>query len=177
MADAQVLATPDAPAGLLRRIRALLDQAFDGEFSDDDWDHALGGWHVVVTEDGDLVSHAAVVPRIIEFGARPLRSGYVEAVATMLGRQRSGYGSLATAEATKLVRREFDVGVLSTSRHGFYERMGWERWQGPTFVRRGDQRVRTEGEDDGIMVLRFGLSLNLRLTDQIVCESRSGDDW
>ena len=26
-------------------IRALLDAAFDGDFTDDDWAHALGGTH------------------------------------------------------------------------------------------------------------------------------------
>ena len=32
----------DANRGAIRR---LLDQAFEGGFSDDDWLHALGGWH------------------------------------------------------------------------------------------------------------------------------------
>lgn len=177
MPNVNVFTTSAAPGDVLDRIRRLLDETFEGDFSEDDWDHALGGWHVVITEDEDAVSHAAVVPRKMEFGDRAFRSGYVEAVATTPMRRRSGLGSLVMTEATKVVRREFDVGVLSTGRHSFYERLGWERWRGPTFVRRDGQHLRTEDDDDGIMVLRFGLSLDLDLTDPIGCESRSGDDW
>ncbi|HEX2029373.1 MAG TPA: GNAT family N-acetyltransferase [Nitriliruptorales bacterium] len=176
MADVRVLTTAAAAPPVLQRIRRLLVEAFDGDFSEDDWKHALGGWHVLVTDEG-AVAHAAVVPRTIEFGERPWRSGYVEAVATAPSRRGEGLGSLAMTEAGEVVRRRFEVGVLSTGRHGFYERLGWERWRGPSFVRHGDQRIRTPDEDDGIMVLRFGPGLELRLTDPIVCQARSGDDW
>jgi len=67
--------------------------------------------------------------------------------------------------------------VLSTGRHEFYQRLGWERWLGPTFVRRGEALVRTPDEDDGIMVLRFGRSRDTDLTAPIACEAREGDDW
>jgi hypothetical protein len=59
----------------------------------------------------------------------------------------------------------------------FYERLGWERWQGPTFVRRGEALVRTEEEDDGIMVLRPGPGVRIDLRASISCEARAGDDW
>jgi aminoglycoside 2'-N-acetyltransferase I len=75
-----------------------------------------------------------------------------------------------------VVRREFDIGVLSTSRHRFYERLGWERWTGPSFVLRGGERIRTADEDDGIVVLRFGVSLDIPLSAAIACHARSGDD-
>ena len=42
----------------LAAIRALLDEAFDGDFGDDDWEHALGGIHVLVHE-GDAWSRTA----------------------------------------------------------------------------------------------------------------------
>lgn len=172
-----VFSTSSASEDVLERIRGLLEESFEGDFSEDDWDHALGGWHVVITEGDEAVSHAAVVPRRMQFGDRVLRSGYLEAVATAPSRRRSGLGSLVMTEAAKVVRREFDVGVLSTGRHRFYERLGWERWRGPTFVRREGQPVRTPDEDDGIMVLRFGLSVDLEPAAPIVCESRRGDDW
>ena len=58
-------------------IRSLLDRAFaedeDGAFEDADWDHALGGLHVVAEADGRIVAHASVVPRILVAGDR--RSG------------------------------------------------------------------------------------------------------
>jgi aminoglycoside 2'-N-acetyltransferase I len=167
----------EASSDLLAEIRRLLDEAFNGDFSNDDWQHALGGWHAVV-EDGDaIVSHAAVVPRILEVAARPYRTGYVEAVATAAERQREGLGSLVMAEISEVVRREFELGALSTSAHHFYERLGWERWRGPTFVRRGSAVVRTEDEDDRVMVLRFGPSEDVELTAALSFESRPGDDW
>jgi len=98
--------TAEAPENLLVEIRGLLVQAFDGDFSDDDWEQTLGGWHVVVIGGGAVLSHA-----------------------------------------------------------------------GPTFVRSGSEVIRTEDEDDGVMVLRFGPSEVVDLTAPLSCQSRRGDDW
>ena len=70
-----------------------------------------------------------------------------------------------------------DLGALSTGSPGFYGRLGWERWRGPTYVRRGDDLVRTPDEDAGIMVLRFGPSAGVDLAAPISSEARAGDDW
>ena len=43
---------------------------------------ALGGTHVLLEVGGAIVSHASVVERILESGEHPMRTGYVEAVAT-----------------------------------------------------------------------------------------------
>lgn len=86
-------------------------------------------------------------------------------------------GSRVMAAATEVVRREFELGALATGRHSFYERLGWERWGGQSFVRDGDSLVRTEEEDDGIMVLSFGPSADVRLSEPISCDPRPGDDW
>lgn len=177
MPSIHVVTTAEASRDLLAEIRALLVDAFEGEFSAEDWGHALGGWHVVATDLGVAVSHAAVVPRVLEVGDRPLRTGYVEAVATAPARQRAGLGSLVMTQASALVRRHFEMGALSTGHHRFYERLGWQRWQGPTFVRHGSSMVRTAEEDDGVMVLRFGPSEDVDLTAPLSCERRRGDDW
>jgi hypothetical protein len=73
------------------------------------------------------------------------------------------------------LRERFDLGVLSTGRHSSYERLGWERWQGPSYVRQAYRIFRTADEDAGIMVLRYGPTAGLDLTQTITCESRSGD--
>jgi aminoglycoside 2'-N-acetyltransferase I len=173
----RLLTTAEASDDLLTEIRGLLAAAFDGGFSDEDWEHTLGGWHVVVDNDGVTVSHAAVVSRSLDVADRSLRVGYVEGVATAPSRQREGFGTLALTELSKVVRRDFEMGALSSDRHGFYERLGWERWRGPTFVRRGSRSIRTEDEDDGIMVLRFGPSADVDLSARLTCEGRDGDDW
>ncbi len=166
---------PVAP--LVSELRQVLRDAFEGDFSDDDWAHTLGGCRVVALDGEALVSHAAVVPRTIRAGDRAFRAGYVEGVATRPDRQREGLGAAVMAEVATVLRTQFELGVLSTSSHAFYQRHGWERWEGPTFVRTGGQLVRTEDEDDGIMVLRFGPSENTDLTAAISCDSRTGDDW
>jgi aminoglycoside 2'-N-acetyltransferase I len=176
MADVRVLDTATATP-LLTDVRQLVTEAFEGDFSDDDWKHTLGGLHVIASEGSALVAHAAVVPRTIWFGDDPFWAGYVEGVATRRDRQREGLGSRVMTEIGRVVRSTFDAGVLSTGLWGFYERCGWERWRGPSFVRHNDELVRTEDDDDAIMVLRFGRSRSVDLTAPIACERRAGDDW
>jgi aminoglycoside 2'-N-acetyltransferase I len=161
----------------LREIRRLLSGAFEGDFSQEDWEHTCGGWRVIALDDETVVSHAAVVPRTILVGTQPLRAGYVEGVATRTDRQREGLGSRVMYAVSRLLHSDFEIGVLSTGRHGFYESVGWERWLGPSFVRDGDRTVRTADEDDGIMVLRAAAGPELDLTAAITCDRRPGDDW
>jgi aminoglycoside 2'-N-acetyltransferase I len=167
----------DVPPALLAEVRQLLTDAFDGDFSAEDWEHTIGGWHVVALDGETIVSHAAVVPRTIGVGGSSFAAGYVEGVATRSDRQRQGLGALVMTEAAGVIRREFALGVLSTSSQEFYESLGWERWQGPTFVRADGVLARSEEEDDGVMVLRFGPSEAVDLKAAISCDSRSGDDW
>ena len=168
--------TDDLSPHELVALEAFLVVAFDGDFSADDWDHTRGGWHVLAV-DGDLVGHAAVVPRAIEVGGRGWMAGYVESVGTLAARRHEGIGARVMGRVDELLRREFAVGFLSTGVHRFYERLGWERWAGPSFVREGGRLVRSEHDDDGIMVLRFGPSAGLDVALPISCPGRSGDDW
>ena len=173
----QVFPTEDAPAGMLQDARAVVFGAFDGGFTEDDWDHALGGWHAVVTDGQRVVSHAAVVLRELEVGDRTFAAGYVEGIETRADARGEGHGTHAMIEIAKIIRRSFELGTLSTEAHLFYESLGWERWRGPTLVRSATGLTRTEGEDDGIMVLRFGPSASIDLTASMSCDERSGDDW
>ena len=161
----------------LSQIRRLFFTAFDETFTEQDWEHALGGWHVVVKDGGVVIAHAAVVARTLEVADRPFRAGYVEGVATHPGRQREGLGSQTMSEVARLLRSEFEMGALSTRVHDFYELLGWKRWQGPTYVRHDSELVRTEEEDGGVMALPFGPSRDIDLTSSLSCLSRPGDDW
>lgn len=169
--------TADLTAELEAALWQLLRDAFVHDFGDDDWEHALGGEHVIVDVDGRPVAHAAVVPRLLELGERGVRTGYVEAVGTATAVQGRGFGRLIMREIDAIVRRDFEMGALATGEHEFYARLGWERWRGPTSVRRGDRLVRSPEEDDAIMVLRFGPSAEVDLDGPIACAERSGDDW
>lgn len=169
--------TEDAPEGLLEDARAVVFAAFNGGFTEDDWDHSLGGWHAVVTDRQRVVSHAAVILRELEVGGRIFAAGYVEGVGTDSAARSEGHATRAMTEITTIIRRNFELGALSTEAAAFYERLGWERWRGPTFVRTATGLTRTEEEDGGIMVYRVGASADIDLTASISCEGRSGDDW
>jgi aminoglycoside 2'-N-acetyltransferase I len=158
----------------LRELRALLDEAFDGDFSDDDLDHCRGGTHLRVRHDGVLAAHAAVVPRRLRVGEEVLRCGYVEAVAVRPSYQGLGLGRAVMQAAGEVLHRGFEVGALSTGSPGFYERLGWRRWHGPTYVV-DTAWHRTPDEDEGVMVLEVATVLDL--TAPIAVEWRPGDSW
>lgn len=164
-----------------REIRALLDAAFgadeDERFTDDDWAHALGGVHFVLDVGGEIVAHASVVEREIHVGDRPLRAGYVEAVATVPDRQGRGYGSRVIEAVGAHLRERYELGVLGTGRHRFYERLGWSTWRGHSFVRTPAGPEPTPEEDGFILVLPTPATPPLDPTAPISCDSRPGDAW
>ena len=157
-----------------------MDVAFgtgDEAFQDDDWAHALGGLHFVLDLDGEVVSHASVVERTIEIGVRPLRTAYVEAVATAPNLQGHGHGSIVMEAASAHIRESFELGALGTGRHAFYERLGWQTWVGPAFVRAPEGLQRTPDDEGYILVLRTPTSPPFELTEPISCDWRPGDVW
>jgi aminoglycoside 2'-N-acetyltransferase I len=185
-------------AAELRAVRELLWAAFasddaDERFTEDDWRHALGGQHFLlepggraVREPGDgggpepagrILAHAAVVERELHVGGRPLRTGYVEAVATDPGRQGTGLGTRVMLAVNAYIRERFELGALGTGSHRFYERLGWLRWRGPSSVRT-DQGARPTPDEDGyLMVLATPASPPLDPRAAISCEWRPGDVW
>jgi len=160
-------------------LRELLWAAFaddDDGFTETDWEHALGGAHVVLEQAGEIVAHSSVVERLLETDGRPMRTGYVEAVATRPGHERRGHGSAVMREANGIIRAEYELGALGTGAFPFYEGLGWERWRGPSFVRTPEGPVRTEEDDGFLMVLRT-TEVPLDLEAPISCDWRSGDLW
>jgi aminoglycoside 2'-N-acetyltransferase I len=158
-------------------LRAMLDVAYDGDFSDDDWQHALGGTHVWLENADGIVSHGAVVPRRFTCDGHPLRVGYVEAVATVAALRRRGHGTAVMRAIGGLVLAGYELGALSTGSHAFYAALGWERWSGQSWVSAPDGRVRTPDDDDGLMVLRTPHSPPLDFAGPIVADWRAGDVW
>ncbi len=175
----RVVATGQLGEERLREIRALMAAAFGERFDAEDWDHALGGVHVMATDgpDGALVGHAAVVERTLQAGMRQLRTGYVEAVATAPARQRQGIGRLVMTGVRRILEERYEMGALATGVHAFYRRLGWEDWLGPTAVREGAGLRYTPEEDGFVMVMRFGRSEGLALDMTLSVTPRSGDDW
>jgi aminoglycoside 2'-N-acetyltransferase I len=175
------LPTDELTSSEMAAIRTLMEVAFgsdeDDRFTDDDWRHAIGGIHVVLELDGEIVAHASVVERDIHVGGRPLRTGYVEAVATAPDRQGSGLGSIVMTHVSDDIRERFELGALGTGRQSFYGRLGWRVWEGPSWVRAPDGDQRTPEDDGFIMVLATRTSPPLDLSAPISCDWRPGDAW
>jgi aminoglycoside 2'-N-acetyltransferase I len=174
-----------ATAGLARdeitAIRAILAAAFGEDpeeaFDEDDWQHALGGTHVVASRDGRIVGHGAVVGRELLIAGRPVATGYVEAVAVVPDAQGTGVGTALMREIDAVIDEAFELGALGTGSHHFYERLGWRTWRGPSSVRTPTGERRSPDEDGFIMVLETSRTPALDLDAPISCEDRPGDAW
>lgn len=176
MTELRVAHTADLSPADLTAVRDLLDAAFDGDFSDEDWDHTLGGVHALAWSGDVLVGHAAVVQRRFLYQGRALRTGYVEGVAVHTGHRRLGIGALVMAPVERVIRAAYDLGALSSSEIGvpFYEARGWQQWRGPTHALTPEGLERTEDDDEGVYVLPVvSIDLSLPLT----CDWRDGDVW
>jgi aminoglycoside 2'-N-acetyltransferase I len=175
------VSTHDLTAPEIAAVRAILLAAFgpddEERFTDDDWDHAIGGVHFVLDLAGEIIAHASVVERELHVDGRPLRTGYVEAVATAPDRQGAGFGSLVMADVTSYIRDRFELGALGTGRHRFYERLGWLTWTGPSSVRTAKGANQTPDDDGYILVLPTPSSPPLDVTAPISCDWRPGDVW
>ena len=174
------IATSDLTATEIEAIRTILWAAFaddsDGAFTEHDWQHALGGTHVIAEADGRIVAHASVVPRELYIASRPLRTGYVEAVAVEPGRQGTGIGTAVMGEIAALVA-PYELGALGTGEQRFYERLGWRTWRGPSSVRTASGDRPTPDEDGYLMVFLTESSPALDFEAPISCEWRPGDVW
>ncbi len=175
------MSSPELAPGQVHELRDLLEAAFaadeHGGFEEHDWQHALGGTHFLVQVDGHIVSHAAVVERQLHVANQPLRTGYVEAVATLPDRQRQGFGSQVVAAVNEHIRSAYELGALGTGSQPFYERLGWQIWRGPSHVLTSSAKQATPNEDGYIMVLLTPTSPAIELTEPISCEWRPGDVW
>lgn len=158
-------------------LTALCQAAFN-ETWDGVWASIGPGIHVIAAEADQVIAHAAIVDRALYVGDATLRTGYVEAVAVLPERQGTGLGTLVMTEVNRLLDA-YQLGALSTGRHGFYERLGWVCWRGPSWIQHPDgRRERSADEDEGIMVRPTpSTPIPLDLERPIAVDWRPGDVW
>jgi aminoglycoside 2'-N-acetyltransferase I len=176
MAEVRTAHTADLDASTLEAAHGLLDLAFAGKFGDHDWEHALGGVHALVYDEGELVGHGSVVQRRLVHRGRALRTGYVEGVAVHPEHQRRGHGSALMEPLERVIRAAYELGALGASDDGvaLYDARGWHPWRGPTSALTPTGVVRTPDEDS-IYVLPVEAELDL--DGELTCDWRDGDVW
>ncbi|MDI1463574.1 GNAT family N-acetyltransferase [Catellatospora sp. KI3] len=171
-------ATADLSPGELAELRHLLDHAYPDGFDDHDWQHALGGTHVLGRLGGDLVAHAAVRPRTLWLDGTPRHTGYVEAVAVVAPLRGQGLGTALMAEVADVIAADYELGGLCASAKAIplYRRLGWREWPGPSHVRTDHGPVPTPEEDGAVFVL-LPTGLDAVPGTGLGCDWRTGDVW
>jgi aminoglycoside 2'-N-acetyltransferase I len=131
-------------------------------------------FHVLAYANGDLVSHALWFTRILNYNGIPLRSAYIEAVATQPAYQGRGYASMLLRSLASAIA-SYDIGALSPSDPAFYSRLGWELWRGDLFAVTDVDTVATP--EYRVMILRLPRTPALDLTGNLAAPWREGDIW
>jgi aminoglycoside 2'-N-acetyltransferase I len=177
MAEVRTVHTSWLSPQELHAIRVLLYEAFDGDVTDDDYEHALGGMHALVWEGPELIGHGSVVMRRLLHCGRALRTGYVEGVAVRSDRRRRGHGAAVMAALEPVIRGAYEIGALGAADEAadFYAVRGWQLWTGTASVLAPGGVERTEEEEGCIHVLP--VSTELVPDGDLACDWRGGDVW
>jgi aminoglycoside 2'-N-acetyltransferase I len=171
----EIVASQSIPQSTLLEICELCSEAYDEDFTGAF--KALGpGVHVVGRCEGRIVSHAMWVTRALQPSSRaPLRTAYVEAVATRPPFQRRGFASQILLHLARMIR-SYELGALSPADDVFYARLGWELWRGPLFIRTDAGLDPTPR--DSVMILRLeSTPADLDVSEPLSAEWRPGELW
>ena len=171
----EVIRKDDLRAGTLDRITAMCTCAYEEDFAA--FMKAFSrSVHVLAWLGSDPVSHALWVTRWLQPGdSRPLRTAYVEAVATEPTFQGRGFATAVMRQLADSII-DYQLGGLSPCNPSFYRRFGWELWQGALFIRKDDGLLPTP-EDEQIVILRLPATPELDMTACLSAEWREGELW
>ncbi|MET7477439.1 GNAT family N-acetyltransferase [Streptomyces sp. NPDC005648] len=172
----QVRHTEELSEKELHELRKMLVEVFGARYDDNAWDHCLGGIHYLLRYGDKLVAHGALVPRYMRQGDRVLRGMYGESMATLDDWCHRGFGSTIVAMATAEIRLNYDIGVFAASKYSFYERLGWDKWRGQTFVET-EHGIEARGPDRGAVMFRLPRHSTVDPDGDLITNLRSGDPW
>jgi aminoglycoside 2'-N-acetyltransferase I len=176
---ARLVHTSDLDTETLRNAHRMVTDAFAEwtEFTDDDWEHAIGGMHALIVHRGALLAHGSVVQRRMLYRNTALRCGYVEGVAVRADARGEGLGQAVMDALEQVIRGAYQLGALSASPAGerLYRPRGWLPWRGPTSAIGPEGPVRTASDGGGVFVLPVEVEMNP--DDGLACDWRNGDLW
>lgn len=175
--SARLIHTSDLDPETREDAKRMVIDAFEGEFTEADWEHSLGGMHAMIFDHGALIAHAAVVQRRLLYRNTALRCGYVEAVAVREDWRGQGLARAVMDAAEQVIRGAYQLGALSATEAGrpIYIARGWLPWRGPTSVLAPAGLTRTPDDDNALFVLPVGVDLDT--ASEITCDWREGDVW
>ena len=174
---ARLVHTADLDSTTLQRVHEMVSGAFAGAFTEQDWEHALGGMHALVWRHGAIIAHASVVQRRLFYRDIALRCGYVEGVAVREDCRGQGLVHALLDGVEQVMRGAYQLGALSSSARarGLYAKRGWMPWCGPTSVLAPTGPARTPDDDGTIFVLPVMGGLDT--SAELMCDWRAGDVW
>ncbi len=163
--------TPEEREGVI----ALCNLAYDEDMGSI-IDQFVDPVHVLGFYQGILVCHALWITRYLQQeGSRPLRTAYVEAVATHPKYRCRGFASAIMKRVIEEIQG-FDIAGLAPFSVGYYARLGWELWRG-TMYERKDTGLVASPPDEHVMVYRLSKTPDLDLDAPISVEWREGEVW
>ncbi len=174
---ARLVHTADLDSDTRHSACRMVNEAFAGDFTDSDWDHALGGMHALIWRHGAIIAHGAVVQRRLVYRGTALRCGYVEAVAVREDMRGQGLAVAILDACEQVIRGGYPLGALSSSDRGrrLYTSRGWLPWRGPTSVLAPTGPIRTPEDDGSVFV--FPVAVTLDASADLMCDWRDGDVW
>jgi aminoglycoside 2'-N-acetyltransferase I len=174
---ARLVHTADLDGEARQGVYQMFTEAFAGDFTENDWEHALGGMHALICRHGAIIAHAAVVQRRMFYRGSALRCGYVEGVAVREDCRGQGLAHALLDGVEQVMRGAYQLGALSSSARArtLYAARGWLPWHGPTSVLAPTGPTRTPDDDGTIFVLPVGISLDT--SADLMCDWRAGDVW
>jgi aminoglycoside 2'-N-acetyltransferase I len=174
---ARLVHTADLDSETRQSIHQMVTDAFVDNFTETDWEHALGGMHALIWRHGAIIAHAAVVQRRLIYRDNALRCGYVEGVAVREDWRGQGLAIALLDAVEQVMRGAYQLGALSSSPRArrLYMSRGWLPWRGPTSVLAPTGPTRTPDDDGTVFVLPVGISLDT--SADLMCDWREGDVW
>jgi GNAT superfamily N-acetyltransferase len=160
--------------GMSAALRMLCDAAYNADMGPNLRDIGPGE-HLLGLVNGVLVSHLMWVTRWLQPGeSPPLRTAYVEMVATAPHAQRRGYASALLEYFVPQVG-DYQLAALSPATPNLYARLGWTFWRGSLTVRH-ETRV-LPAPEERVMILPLLLTPALDLDLPLSIEWRPGEVW
>lgn len=174
---ARLVHTAELDGETLQRICRMVTDAFAGDFTENDWEHTLGGMHALIWQHGAIIAHAAVVQRRLFYRGSALRCGYVEGTAVREDWRGQGLARALMDAVEQVTRGAYQLGALSSSARarGLYKSRGWLPWAGPTSVLTPTGPTRTPEDDGSVFVLPVDVSPDT--SAELMCDWRLGDVW